>query len=280
MASVEIGKSQSNRRLTLHPSRLALHVIRFTFYALLIAPLVVFVLHAFSLRWFYPQVLPREWTIAPFLSQISNPRTQEALWESLKIAVLTSVLSLVAGYPAARTLSLRDFRGKGFVLLLFFLPTVAPPAATGMGLNILFLRLGWAGTDLSVVLVHLIPVLPYTIFSLIGVFARYDPNFEAQALVLGASQVRIFWSVTLPLIFPGIVVAMLFAFLISWSQYLLTLLIGSGRVITLPILLFSTVSGGNPTSIAILSLLFVAPPILIIIATVRYLGEQRMTGQY
>ena len=75
----------------------------------------------------------------------------------------------------------------------------------------------------------------------------------------------------------SLVVATLFAFLISWSQYLLTLLIGSGRIITLPILLFSAASGGNPVTIAAISLIFLAPPVLVIAATARQLNQQ--TGE-
>ena len=78
-------------------------------------------------------------------------------------------------------------------------------------------------------------------------------------------------NVTLPLVLPGVAVAVLFGFLVSWSQYLLTLLIGGGQIITLPLLLFSAVAGGNSTTIAILSLLFVAPPIIVIALTARYL---------
>lgn len=240
---------------------------------LLFAPIAIFVIYAFSTRYFYPALLPREWTIEPFLRQIQNPRTLTALRLSTQIALVVSVLSLLVGYPAARVLGMRQFRGKAIVYLLLFLPTVVPPVATGIGLNVLFLRLGLAGSGFGVALAHLIPVLPYVVFSLAGVFAQYDPHYEYQAQVLGASNRRVFWRVTLPLIFPGIVVAALWAFLISWSQYLLTFLIGGGRVITLPILLFSTVSGGNPTTIAILSLLFVAPLLLILTATSRYVNR-------
>ena len=169
---------------------------------------------------------------------------------------------------------LRQFRGKQLAWLVLFLPTVVPPLAIGMGLNILFLQAGLAGTFSGVVLAHLIPTLPYVIFTLAGGYARYDENFEFQSLVLGASQARTFFTVTLPLIAPSLVVAALFAFLISWSQYLLTLLIGSGRIITLPILLFSAASGGNPVTIATISLIFLAPPVLIIAATAQQLNRQ------
>jgi putative spermidine/putrescine transport system permease protein len=257
-----------------HLSRITFHISRITLYVLLLAPIAIFLLHAFSVRWFYPQVLPSEWTVEPFLRQLGTPRTQAALGSSLQIGLLTSGLALLVGYPAARTLGLREFPGKGLAFLLVFLPTVMPPVAIGIGLNILFLRLGLTGTVPGVTLVHLVPVLPYVVFTLASVFARYDPNFEHQARVLGAGPVRIFFGVTLPLILPGMLVATLFAFLVSWSQYLLTLLIGGGQVITLPILLFSTVSGGNPTTISVLSLLFVAPPILFILLTARYLTSE------
>jgi putative spermidine/putrescine transport system permease protein len=146
-----------------------------------------------------------------------------------------------------------------------------------MGLNILFLRIGLSGTLFGVILAHLVPTLPYTIFTLSGVFSRYDENYENQALVLGVDRVRIFFTVTLRLILPGLVVAALFAFLISWSQYLLTLLIGGGKVLTIPMLLFSAVSGGNPTSIAVLSLIFVIPPVIIIAASSRFLIQNGNT---
>jgi putative spermidine/putrescine transport system permease protein len=253
--------------------KLAQSTLRALLITLLFAPVAIFGIYAFSTRYFYPALLPREWTIEPFLRQLQNPRTIMALRLSTQIALLVSVLSLLVGYPAARVLGMRQFRGKAIVYLLLFLPTVVPPVATGIGLNVLFLRLGLAGSGFGVALVHLIPVLPYVVFTLAGVFAQYDPHYEYQAQVLGASNCRVFARVTLPLIFPGIVVAALWAFLISWSQYLLTFLIGGGRVITLPILLFSTVSGGNPTTIAILSLLFVAPLLVILIVTTRYLNR-------
>lgn len=255
--------------------RMTQYAVRLLCYALLLAPLLVFGLHACSTRWFYPQVLPREWTLAPLARQLGDAQVRAALWQSLGVALAACAVSLPLGYPAARALALRPPRGARLIELLLFLPTIVPPLAVGMGLNILFLRLGLAGGWPGVVLAHLVPVLPYTVFTLGGVLARYDPGYEQQALVLGAGPARIFWSVTLPLLLPGLAVAALFAFLVSWSQYLLTLLIGGGRVITLPLLLFSAVSGGNPTTVAILALLFVAPPLLAILLALRLLGAEQ-----
>ncbi len=242
---------------------------------LLLAPVGIFFLYAFSRRWFYPALLPSEWTLQPLLSQLTQPRTRTALLNSTLVALIVSLLSLIVAYPAARALELHLQRSKALVYGLLFLPTVVPSVATGIGLNIVFLRLNLNGTLLGVALVHLIPVLPYTVMTLGGVFARYDPTYEQQAQVLGANRWRTFSRVTLPLIFPGLVVTALFAFLISWSQYVLTFLIGGGQVVTLPILLFATVSGGNPTTTAVLALIFVAPLVLIIALSARYLAAGR-----
>ncbi|NJN18330.1 MAG: ABC transporter permease subunit [Oscillochloris sp.] len=245
--------------------------LRVTVYSLLLGPIIGLLLYAFSQRWFYPQLLPNEWTSEILLRQLTNPRVQSSLTVSLVIAGLSSLLSLVIGYPAARALTGAPFRGRNAVLLFLALPGIVPPVATGMGLNIIFLRLELAGTLLGVILVHLIPVLPYSILTLVGVLARYDEGYEQQATVLGAAPAQVFSLITLRLLTPGLLVAGLFAFLVSWSQYLLTLLVGGGRVITLPLLLFSATAGGNPTTIATLALIFVAPPILVIALVARSL---------
>jgi putative spermidine/putrescine transport system permease protein len=245
---------------------------RLALYCLLVGPIPELVLYALSTRWFFPQLLPAEWSVAPLLRQLGSLQTQEALAASLLTAGATTALALPLALPAARVLGLRRFPGRGLALLVLFLPSVVPPLAIGMGLNVLFLRLGLAGSVAGVVLSHLVPVLPYAIFALLGVFARYDEGYELQARTLGASAAQVWLRVALPLLGPGLAVAALFAFLVSWSQYVLTLLIGGGRVITLPVLLFAAVSGGNPTSIAGLALLFAAPPVVAIALAARALG--------
>ena len=247
--------------------------LRFILYLILVAPILLFIAYAFSTRWFFPQPFPVEWTANTFQRAIHDSHTFSSISQGLMISILVSGSSLLLGFPAARVLGLRKFRGRQLVWLIFFLPTVIPPLAIGMGLNILFLRIGLAGTIAGVVLAHIIPTLPYTIFTLSSAFARFDENYEFQALALGANPWQSFSKVTLRLLAPSLVVAALFAFLISWSQYLLTLLIGGGQVITLPILLFAAASGGNPATIATLSLLFIAPPVLVIGVTARQLNQ-------
>lgn len=265
----------------------------------LILPLISFVLNAFAFRWFYPQLIPEEWSLQAWERlQLIPPEGQRTLdnWfrllatgspvvdatvTSLLIGGVVTLVSVIIGLPAARALGLYQFRGKRLVEFLILAPTIVPVIAFSLGLNINFIRWGLSGTIFGVALVHLVPVMPYVVLTLSGVFANYNAEFEEQARTLGAGPIRTFWYVTLPAILPGIVVASLFAFLVSWSQYLLTFLIGGGRVITMPILLFSTASGGNNPVIAALSLIFIAPAILTLLVTSRYLsGESGAVGGF
>jgi putative spermidine/putrescine transport system permease protein len=241
----------------------------------LIGPLLAFLINAFAFRWFYPQLLPAEMSLRAW-SMVADPNTKviQALLTSTGIALGVTLASIVIGLPAARALGMHRFRGKRVIEFLMLAPTIVPGVAVAIGLNINFLRWGLAGSPFGVALVHLVPVMPYVILVLAGVFANYDADYEAQARSLGAGPVRTFWYVTLPAILPGIMVASLFAFLISWSQYVLTFLIGSGQVVTMPILLFSTASGGNNALTAALSLVFIGPAILILILMSRYLSGQ------
>ena len=248
----------------------------------LLAPLIAFLINAFAFRWFYPQLIPETFSLRAWRSVFGpNSKVIGALLSSAGIAIGVTISSVIIGLPAARALGLYKFKGKRIVEFLILSPTIVPGIAVAMGLNINFIRWGLSGNHLGVALVHLVPVMPYVVLTLSGVFANYNPEFEEQARSLGAGPIATFRHVTLPAVFPGIMVASLFAFLISWSQYILTFLIGAGRVVTMPILLFSTAAGGNEALTAAMSLVFVAPAVLFLILSSRFLsGKSGAVGGF
>lgn len=237
-----------------------------------IAPLVPLVIWSFAHRWLFPAVLPTEWSWRAW-SYIFSDSSQvgRALLNSTYVALAVTLLSAFIGLPAGRALGLHQFRGKTAVLFLILSPTIMPVIAVAMGIHVAFLRMGLADTHLGVILVHLVPVMPYMVLTLVSVFANYNPDLEGQARTLGARPWQVFRHVTLPAIWPGLMVGCLFAFIISWSQYLLTLLIGGGQVITLPVLLFAFANSGDNAITAALSLVFIAPALLLFLLTSRYL---------
>lgn len=238
-------------------------------------PLLPLFLWSFSHRWYFPALLPTEWSGRAW-RYVLEPRSQvaTAVLNSTVVALSVTVLSILIGLPAGRALGLHTFHGKGLVNFLILAPTIMPVQAVAMGIHIAFIRYGLADRLLGVILVHLIPVTPYMVLVLASVFANMNPDYEAQAQSLGAKKGQVFWYITLPAIFPGLVVGSLFAFIISWSQYLLTLLIGGGQVITLPVLLFSFANSGDNPLTAALSLVFIAPALLLLWLMARYLSGQ------
>ncbi|MFN5998339.1 MAG: ABC transporter permease [Paracoccaceae bacterium] len=236
----------------------------------MVLPILPLAVWSVAHGWRFPDLLPQDWSLKAWSFALSG---QSGILESFAlttgIALATTLLSALIGLPAGRALGLYQFRGKGLVTLLLLAPAVLPGIAITFGLHGTFLRLGLAGTVTGVILAHLVPVVPYMTLVMAAVFSRFDPNMEAQARSLGATPWQTFRSVTLPAILPGLMTAALFAFLVSWSQYLLTLAIGGGRVQTLPLLLFSYVSAGRNDITGAVALLYILPGLMILILTAR-----------
>jgi putative spermidine/putrescine transport system permease protein len=227
---------------------------------LAVLPLVLLAVLSLSRNWYWPQLLPAEWSLRSWRYVISaDGGVGTAVLTSAFIAAAVALVAVMVSTPAARALALQQFRGKRLVLFGLLLPALAPPLAAAMGVHAAFVRLGLADTYTGVALVHLIPAVPYATLMLTGSFANFDVQLEAQARTLGASPRQVWTQVTLPMMAPGLAMAAVFAFLISWSQYLLTLIIGGGRIVTLPVLLVGFQRGGDEAVSAALALVFITP---------------------
>jgi putative spermidine/putrescine transport system permease protein len=235
-------------------------------------PLALLGLWSFARHWYWPAILPREFSLRAwqyFFSPASGVTL--ALATSSLLALSVTALALAVALPAARALAFHDFKAKRAVLLILLAPVLAPTLASAMGLHAVYLRYGLTDSFVGVMLAHLIPAVPYCTLMLAGSLANFDQDWEAQARTLGATTFAVWRHVTLPAIAPGIAVAAVFAFLISWSQYLSTLLIGGGRVVTLPLTLVAFQRGGDDAVTAALSLVFIAPTLFVIATVSRFL---------
>jgi len=243
-------------------------------------PFLALILWSFSTRWFYPQVWPDQWGLRAWRYVFGTAGSQiiSGLIQSVLVALATAAISLLVGVPAGRALGLYNFKGKDAISIILLLPVIVPPLCVAMGLQLWFLKLGLTESFAGVVLVHLTFCLPYSVFVMWGVFSNYNPEYEDQARTLGATSWQLISRVVLPLTLPGIMVAGLYSFLLSWSQYLSTLIIGGGRVTTLPILLFALMGSGDRPVAAAVSIVFVAPAFLALLFSARYLGEKNIAG--
>ena len=241
--------------------------------AVLLLPFVPLVLASFADGYFHPQVLPERWSVRAWsLVLAPGSGTWAALRDTVVIALAVTMVSFVLAVPAGRVLGTRSFRGKGAVELILLAPVLVPTIAVAIGVHVVFIRLGLDGGVAGVVLVHLIPAMPYVTLLSAGVFANLDVELESQARSLGASWWQVLLHVTAPMVAPGLAVAALFGFLVSWGQYALTLVIGGGQVVTLPILLFASAAGGDASATAATALFHGLPAVVLLAAAARILS--------
>ncbi len=233
--------------------------------AALLLPLLPLVVWSVSGQWRYPAVLPQR-TSARGLQLVAEGHGEvlRGLLTSFTVAGAVALLSVAIGVPAGRALGLHRMRGRRVLQLTLLAPVLVPGLAVTLGIQVVFLRLGLAATLPGVVLVHLVPAVPYATLLMTAAFTTFDADHEQQARVLGAGPVRTTLLVTLPLLRQAIGAAALLAFLISWNEYVLTLIVGAGQVKTLPILLFAAIGSSDTTTAAALSLLLIAPPLLLV----------------
>jgi len=186
------------------------------------------------------------------------------------IAGIVAIISTAIGLLTGRALGMYKFRGRRVIELLLLAPVIFPTIAVAMGIQVTFIRMGLANTLAGVMLVHLVPTIPYVSLVMGGVFSNYDVEYEHQARVLGAGPIRTLFRITIPIVRPGLIVAGLFAFILSWSEFMLTQLIGGGSVITLPLLLFAFVRSDIQMA-ATLAIIYLIPAIAVLALTARYM---------
>ena len=236
-----------------------------------VLPLAAIAVQAFATRWFFPDVVPAEWTLDAVTRVLSDSTTRRAVVDSVVLGMIVTAVSLGLAIPAARALVLGRVVHARAASIMFLVPTALPPVALAMGLNVMFLRTGLAGSWTAVVLAHLVATVPYAVLIMAAALTRYDLGYERQAGVLGAGAGHILVHVFLPLARPAVLVTAALTFIVSWGQYLLTLLPGAGRLTTVPVLLLAAAGGGNPTAAAALALVAAVPPALAVLGVLRHL---------
>ncbi len=220
-------------------------------------PFVPLLLSSFSFGWQWPHIVPEAFSFRAWNYVLTGSSgTWQAIGVSIFIALIVTSINILLAIPAAHALVRFSFRGKWLMETILFAPIVIPPFVAIMGIHLTFLRLGLTETLLGVVLAHVSPTLPYVVRAVMVSYQTLSVDWEDQARMLGAGPISRFYSVVLPHLMPGIIAGASLSVLISLSQYLITFIIGSGQVVTLPILLFPFISGGDPAVASAYSLLF------------------------
>ena len=224
-------------------------------------PLAVLALWSVRGEWFFPALLPSGVTTAAWRAALGTGALGPALATSVVLALATSVLGCALALPAGRALArLRGWR-RHLGAAAAFLPVAAPPLALGTGLQVVLLAVGLGGTLPGVLLAHLVPAVGYLALFFLGTFTLWDMRPEEAARTLGATPGQVWWRVVLPALRRPIAEGAAVGFLVSWTQFALTLTVGAGAVRTLPLEVLAYARAGEDRAAAVGALLLIVPPV-------------------
>ena len=226
--------------------------------------LPTFPLSGFTLRWYH--------------QFLTNPDLQAALKTSAIVAALSSVGAVFLGVLASIALVRRRFAGKPAVSALLLSPLVIPYVVFGISLLLFFHAAGIQRSIMTVVIGHVVISVPYTILVLVPRLDQIDVSLEEAAYDLGASRLRTFRSIVLPLILPAVVSAFLIAFTLSFDEYAVASFV-VGTDATFPIYLYGALRFPSrlPQVIAVAVVVMIVSLAVVVGAEVgRRIAERRL----
>ncbi|WP_332824458.1 carbohydrate ABC transporter permease [Ramlibacter sp.] len=175
-------------------------------------------------------------TLAHFNKLLFNTSYPEWLWNTVIVSVVATFVSLVASVMAAYAIERLRFHGSRQVGLSIFLAYLVPPSILFIPLAAIVFQLGLFDTRWALILTYPTFLIPFSTWLLMGYFRSIPYELEECALIDGASRLQILWKIVLPLSVPGLISAGIFAFTLSWNEFIYALtFVSSSEVKTVPV---------------------------------------------
>lgn len=214
-------------------------VLVFTFLFLPILVLIVFSFNTSRLN-----IVFEGWTLQWYLKLFRNPMLIEALWNTLVVAVISTLVSTVVGTMAAYALKKFDFPFKKFINELLYIPVVIPEIVLGISLLCIYALLKIELGMGTLILSHIAFSIPFVIINVNSVLDTINSNIEEAASDLGASRLKTFFYVVLPSLVPGIFSGAQLAFTLSLDDVVISYFTAGPDSNTLPLQVFSMIKTG------------------------------------
>ena len=199
-----------------------------------------------------------------------------ALTNTFIVAGLTMAISFPVGLLAAVAFTRHHFRWRAAASTAIIFPLFVPSVVLGIGSLTFHRTLGIWGTPLSLAVAHSLWAIPLVFIVLKATLAGVDRSVEEAAAGLGASPLRVFWEVTLPLVAAGVFVGMLFAFIISVNEFIMSLFLSTPRTRTLPVVIWPQIRYLLTPIVAAASSVIIVITLLILVIAARLVNIRRL----
>jgi spermidine/putrescine transport system permease protein len=234
----------------------------------LYVPIVVMAVMSFNASKLYR--LPVDWSLTWYAALAHNDKLIDAGLNSLWVAVVTTAIATVLGTAASLAFFRYDFRGKRVLQLLLFPPIAIPWLIIGTAMLIFFFWIGVGRGLHAMVLGHVALALPYVIVVVSARLKSFDPHLEEAARSLGANAWQATFRVTLPWIAPGLVAAALFAFAVSFDQFVISYFLAAPGVTTLPVEIYTAIRKGFTPEINAISTIVILVSMTLLLGVARF----------
>ncbi|MCR8641749.1 ABC transporter permease [Paenibacillus sp. N1-5-1-14] len=254
-----------------------LGVITFIVVLMVISPLLIIIPTSFTSAG-YLSFPPEGFSFKWYEKILDRPEFIDSFWFSIKLAVITAVISTIIGTIAALALHKYKPPGSSFINGLILSPLTVPAIIIGIGALLFFTRIGLAGTFTGLLLAHILITIPYVVRLVLTGLSSFDYTLERAAYILGASSFNVFWKITLPLLKPAIFSGMIFAFLTSFDNVTISLFMITPSTTTLPMAIFNHMQESLDPLVASISAVLILVSLLFIFILERVYGLDRLFG--
>ena len=244
----------------------------------LLAMIGTVITSSFATRWLRAW-LPDGFTPKWYASAWNEFQLDDILVVTFQVVFAVVFLSGLLGVPAAYAMARREFPGKKLVMLLFLLPLLVPPITYGIPLATVLYKSGLGGTMSGVILANLVPTVPFVILVMMPFVEQIDPKIEAAARVFGASTLKLFWYVLLPLLLPGMLAALLLVLVRTIAMFELTFLTSGPNSQTLVVALYYAVFAAGVRavqSIDAMAVIYMAVTVIWLIIALRFVNPAQI----
>ena len=281
-----VPSGNAMRRVSRAMGRRALPAFTILAICYLLIPIVVMIIFSFNAYKGKFNFIWSGFTLAAWQHPLAWPGLPDAIRISLTIAALSTVFSTILGTMIGLALTRYQFRGRGALNGLIFLPMASPEIVLGASLLTLFINIGLKNGILppgltllpkgtlalgftSILIAHIMFNISYVVVTVKARLAGFDRRLEEAAMDLGANEWITFWRVTFPLIFPGVMAAAMLAFSLSIDDFVITNFV-SGTTNTFPIWTYGIIRNALPAQINVIgSVVFLTAVGFVAITTLR-----------
>jgi len=251
----------------------------------LITPIVVVMPLSFNAQDFFtftPEMLrldPEGYSLKHYRDFFTSPDWQQAMWNSISIAPVATLLSVSFGTLAAIGLSAEHVPFRRAIMAILISPMIVPLIISAAGMYFFYSRLGLQGTYWGVVLAHAALGIPFVIITVTATLVGFDRSLTRAAANMGANPVTTFFRVQMPLILPGVISGGLFAFITSFDEVVVVLFVGSAGQKTLPWQMFIGLREQiSPTILAVATILVTLSILLLTTVELLRRRSERLRG--